>query len=202
VVGIDDRAAARAIARLAFSGARAPAILSFPLDRARRAQVLTGPDPQIAAFPVTRNRLTGFKDAWEETGGSWSQVQVAVCAVNSARLGAEATARLLDNDAGPDALAAMSDELALGALHTAEEFGVAVPGVLAVTGWDDTDAAAPAGLSTLRQDLRDHGARCARIALGQLGTGTPPRWEVRRRRSTRPSASFDQPADTSPEPDR
>ncbi len=187
-VGIDDRAAARAIARLAFAGARAPAILSFPLDRARSAQVLSGPDPQTAAFPVTRNRLAGFKDTWEETGGSWSRVQVVVCAVNSARLGAEATAHLVDDDAGPDALAAMSDELALGALHTANEGGVVVPEALAVTGWDDTDAAAPAGLSTVRQDLRDHGARCARIALGQHDTGTPPLWEVVRRRSTRPTA--------------
>lgn len=186
-VGIDDRAAARAIARLAFAGARAPAVLSFPLDRSRRAQVLTGPDPQTAAFPVTRNRLAGFKDAWEETGGSWSQVQVVVCAVNSARLGAEATADLL-GDVGPDALAAMSDELALGALRAADEVGVAVPEALAVTGWDDTDAAAPAGLSTLRQDLRDQGARCARIALGQQDAGTPPPWQVLRRRSTRPAA--------------
>ena len=185
-VGIDDRAAARAVARLAFAGARAPAILSFPLDRARRAQVLAGPDPRTATFPVTRNRLAGFKDAWEETGGSWSQVQVAVCAVNSARLGAEATAQLLDHDTGLDALAAMSDELALGALHTAHDLGVAVPEALAVTGWDDTDAAAPAGLSTLRQDLRDHGARCARIALGQHDTEPPPPWEVLHRRTTRP----------------
>lgn len=182
-VGIDDRAAARAIARLAFAGARAPAILSFPLDRNRRAQVLAGPDPQSAAFPVTRNRLAGFKEAWEETGEPWSQVQVVVCAVNSARLGAEATAHLLDSRV--DALAAMSDELALGALHTAHEVDVAVPEALAVTGWDDTDAAAPAGLSTLRQDLRDHGTRCARIALGQDDPGEPPSWEVIPRRSTR-----------------
>jgi len=43
---------------------------------------------------------------------------------------------------------------------------VRVPDQLAVTGWDDTPAAAPAGLTTVRQDLREQGARCARIALG------------------------------------
>lgn len=196
-LGIDDRAAARAIGRMAFAGARAPAVLSFPFDRARRAQFLTGPDPQTAAFPVTRNRLAGFRDAWEETGGSWSQVHVAVCAVNNSRLGAEATAHLLDNEAGCDALAAMSDELALGALHTADEAGVAVPDALAVTGWDDTTAAAPAGLSTVRQDLRDQGARCARIALGQHDAWTPPPWDIVHRRSTRAATPADRRAEAS-----
>ena len=187
-VGIDDRAAARAIARLAFAGAQRPAVLSFPFDRARRPQLLTGPDPRTATFPVTRNRLAGIEDAWKETGRDWAEVQVAVCAVNSSRLGAEATLQLLDSDAAPDALVAMSDELALGALHAAAQAGLAVPRALAVTGWDDTAAAAPAGLTTVRQDLRDHGARCARIALGQPEQLTPPPWEIVHRRSTRPEA--------------
>lgn len=183
-LGIDDRAAAREMGRLVFAGSRAPAVLSFPLDRARRAQVLHGPDPDAAAFPVTRNRLAGFKHAWEEIGGSWSDVLVVVCARNSAQLGSEAAPRLLTE--GADAVAAMSDELALGALGAFREVGVVVPEALAVSGWDDTAAATPAGLSTLRQDLREQGARCARIALGQLDAGAPLHWEVLVRRSTRP----------------
>ena len=47
----------------------------------------------------------------------------------------------------------MSDELALGALRAAARAGLAVPGDVAVTGWDDTDAAAPAGT--------EHGAAVA-----------------------------------------
>ena len=81
----------------------------------------------------------------------------------------------------------MSDELALGALHTAHEVGVAVPDALAVSGWDDTEAATPASLSTVRQDLRDQGARCARLALGQHDVEVgPSAWEVIPRRSTLP----------------
>src|SRR4051794_30461599 len=45
LVAIDDRAAARAVGAIAFSGARAPAVLSFPFDRARRPAVHSGPDP-------------------------------------------------------------------------------------------------------------------------------------------------------------
>jgi DNA-binding LacI/PurR family transcriptional regulator len=136
-------------------------------------------------FDVTRDRLAGFKDAWEETGGDWSQVQVAVCAVTSLRLGGEATARLVRSDTPPDGLAAMSDELALGAVRTAALAGLTVPDALAVTGWDDSEAASPAGLSTVRQDLRDHGARCARIALGQPADPSPLPWQVIERPSTR-----------------
>ncbi|HET9973654.1 MAG TPA: substrate-binding domain-containing protein, partial [Streptosporangiaceae bacterium] len=80
----------------------------------------------------------------------------------------------------------MSDELALGALRAAASAGLDVPGEVAITGWDDTDAAAPAGLSTVRQSLRDQGERCARIALGLSGpVQDPPGWEVVERSSTR-----------------
>jgi DNA-binding LacI/PurR family transcriptional regulator len=83
----------------------------------------------------------------------------------------------------------MSDELALGALRAAARDGWEVPGAVAVTGWDDTDAAAPAGLTTVRQSLRDQGERCARIALGLTEPAQdPPGWEVVERTSTRPPA--------------
>jgi DNA-binding LacI/PurR family transcriptional regulator len=187
-VGIDDRAAGRAIGRVAFAGARRPAVLSFPLDRGRRPTVLLGPDPEIATYPVTRERLTGLRDAVHDLGADWSRVPVAVCAVNSADQGAEAAVGRLRPPAAVDALAAMSDELALGALLAAREAGVSVPDQLAVTGWDDTPAAGPAGLTTVRQDLREQGARCARIALGEAdwsAADSRERWTIVRRQSSR-----------------
>jgi hypothetical protein len=69
----------------------------------------------------------------------------------------------------------MSDELALGALRAAARAGRAVPGSVAITGWDDSEAAAPAGLTTVRQSLRDRGSRCARIALGREPSAAPIR---------------------------
>jgi len=93
----------------------------------------------------------------------------------------------------------MSDELALGALRAAASAGLDVPGAVAITGWDDTDAAAPAGLSTIRQSLRDQGERCARIALGLSDPGwsgpgqDPPGWEVVERSSTRPGRAPEPP---------
>jgi DNA-binding LacI/PurR family transcriptional regulator len=93
---------------------------------------------------------------------------------------------LLQGAEPPDAIAAMSDELALGALRAAASLGLRIPGQLAVTGWDDCDTAAPAGLTTLAQSLRDQGAHCARVALG-LSTEASARhgWQVVVRKTTR-----------------
>jgi DNA-binding LacI/PurR family transcriptional regulator len=173
VVSIDNRAAAAAIGREVFAGARRPAVLSFPLDRRRRSGVLIDPDPASATFPVTRERLAGYRDAAPRP------LQVAVCSRNSAAEAAALAAELLATDDPPDALAAMSDELALGALAAAAEAGV----TLAVTGWDDSAAAEAAGLTTVWQSLHDQGARCARLALGQAEAVDPPDWHVVRRTS-------------------
>jgi DNA-binding LacI/PurR family transcriptional regulator len=79
----------------------------------------------------------------------------------------------------------MSDELGLGALRAAARRGVPVPDGLAVTGWDDTEAAAPAGLTTVAQSLHDQGARCAQLALGRAATGVhEASWRMVRRAST------------------
>lgn len=195
-VGIDDRVAARAIARTAFVGAVRPAVLSFPLDRGRAGRIVMGPDPGTATFPVTRHRLEGYRDAVEEAGGSWSQVRVAVTTANSAALGAAAARQLLDD--GVDAVAAMSDELALGALRAADDSGHLVPDALAVTGWDDTDTAGSAGLTTVRQNLREQGAHCARIVLARHHQAPPSPWEVRERRTTRLPARGGEPAASGP----
>jgi DNA-binding LacI/PurR family transcriptional regulator len=186
LVGIDDRAAARAIGAEAFAGARRPAVLSFPLDRARRGATIHGPDPTAATFPVTRRRLEGLRDACVATGGTWARVPVRVCSRNSAAEGQAAVAELLAGPDAPDAIAAMSDELALGALRAADRAGVPVPDALAVTGWDDTAAAGPAGLTTVAQSLHDQGARCAQLALSRAATGVhEASWRILRRASTR-----------------
>jgi DNA-binding LacI/PurR family transcriptional regulator len=81
----------------------------------------------------------------------------------------------------------MSDELALGAPHAASRTGRTVPGAVAITGWNDSDAAAPAGLTTLRQSLRDQGRRCAHIAPGHSRSAAqdPADCQVIPRASTR-----------------
>lgn len=101
--------------------------------------------------------------------------------------GEDFAAELFGGADPPDAIAAMSDELALGALTAAARAGRAVPDAVAVTGWDDTEAAAPAGLTTVRQSLRDQGERCAHVALGHPSPSDrePPDWRIVERATTR-----------------
>jgi DNA-binding LacI/PurR family transcriptional regulator len=185
-VAVDELAAARAVAAEAFATARRPAVVSFPLDRARVPGVRWGPPPEEATYRVTRQRLRGMRDAWHGLGGDWSQMQVVVCAGNSAAEAEQRAAELLDDEAdAPDAVAAMGDELALGVLRAAARLGRRVPGDLAVTGWDDTPQADPAGLTTIAQSLRDQGAHCARLAVGEAPDHPyEPGWTLVRRAST------------------
>lgn len=186
-VAIDDLTAARAVAAEAFVAARRPAVLSFPLNRTRTQELVWGPSPENAMFRVTRQRLLGIREAWRDLGGDWSDVRVAVCSRNDAA-DAEALAIDLFTPPGraPDAVAAMSDELALGVLRAAVSLGLRVPDDVAVSGWDDAAYAASAGLTTIAQSLRDQGIRCAHLALGQT-TAFPIKaeaWELIRRTST------------------
>ena len=187
-VGIDDRASAVAIGELAFAGSSHPLVLSFPLSTDRRPGLHVGLDPAQARFPVTRDRLHGLREAWRDGGRSWSQMRVAVCAANTATDAVAAIEQALRSGEPLDAIAAMSDELALAAIDTLAAAGKSVPTAVAVTGWDDTPAASAAGLSTIHQDLRAQGARCAHLVLSpQPNTDRPARadWKVVVRTSTR-----------------
>ena len=172
-------------------------MLSFALDRARRPAVRHGIDPDPVSFSVTRHRLQGYADAAADLGLDWERIPVVILARND-RAEAEAAALglLQKRGTGVDAIAAMSDELAFGVLQAARRLGVDVPARLAVAGWDDSAAAASAGLTTIAQSLRDQGELCARSVIGPGTTTTPtaPSWQLVTRVSTR-----SQPA-TSPAP--
>ena len=88
-----------------------------------------------------------------------------------------------------DAVAAMSDELALGVLRAADQAGITVTDQMAATRWDDADA--PVGLTTVHQDLRVQGADCPRIALDHPSSPDPPYRETITWRSLRPQDRSD-----------
>jgi DNA-binding LacI/PurR family transcriptional regulator len=195
LVSIDNRAAARAVGALAFAGARRPAVLSQPLSRDRISTIGRGWEVADVLFPVTRERLLGFRDAAEDARIPWDDVVVAVCARNDAAEAEQVAAVLLASPEPPDAIAAMSDQQASGVVRAARAAGRAVPGDLAVTGWDDLPVATDLGLTTVRQSLRDQGAACARAALGQGQESWSAPWSTVRRGSTRPSAPSGQRTD-------
>ena len=196
-VAVDDRAAAEAVGR-ACRGRATQAVLSFPLDRDkswsrglrrrrrdrghrsrrrdrgrsrrrnRRHHVRDRPDAATFGSPADVGSTSATPGP--RPSSEWSQVRVAVCSINSAREAEALAAELLAGPDACDAIAAMGDELALAAPRTAARLGLAAPGASRHPGWDDADAAAPAGLTTVAQSLRDQGVRCAGIALGRLAS--------------------------------
>jgi LacI family transcriptional regulator len=83
----------------------------------------------------------------------------------------------------PDAVICANDEVALGVLLAASEQGLRVPEDLAVTGWDDLLAARFAGLTTVRQPMRELGATAARWLNRRIdeNSGEQNRTAARRR---------------------
>ncbi|TDO31954.1 LacI family DNA-binding transcriptional regulator [Paractinoplanes brasiliensis] len=81
----------------------------------------------------------------------------------------------------PDAVVCANDEMALGVLLAAEEAGLRAPQDLAVTGWDDLLAARFAGLTTVRQPMRELGATAARWLDKRINEPPSQRTAARRR---------------------
>jgi len=185
LVSIDNREAARAVGAIAFAGANRPAVLSQPLSRERVSTISQGADITDVMFPVTRSRLEGYRQAAEDAGIAWRDVVVAVCPRNDATEAEQLAATLLASAQPPDAIAAMSDQLAAGVVRAARAAARVIPDDLAVTGWDDLAVAAQLGLTTVAQSLREQGAACAQAALGQEADPHTASWAVVRRGSTR-----------------
>jgi LacI family transcriptional regulator/LacI family repressor for deo operon, udp, cdd, tsx, nupC, and nupG len=78
---------------------------------------------------------------------------------------------LLRGDDRPTAIFAASDVQAVGVLEAASLLGLAVPGDLAVIGFDDIELAAVLGLTTVRQPLFETGAAGADLLLALIRAG-------------------------------
>lgn len=169
VVTADDQTAARAIAHHLLEDAQNPVVLSHPLDRARLAGLFWGPETDVA-FPVTRARLIGYRQAFEEREYSWPDVPVAVVARHTRDNGRQAMTDVLDHFR-PDVVIAMSDQLAAGAI---DALGLSTK----VSGWDDGELASTLRFPSIGQSLFEQGVACASIAAGITRVATPAPWEL------------------------
>ncbi|WP_344892991.1 LacI family DNA-binding transcriptional regulator [Nonomuraea antimicrobica] len=95
--------------------------------------------------------------------------------------GREAAEVLLNRADRPDAIACANDLIAIGVLDAARKLDLSVPGDLAVTGYDDIDAASlvtPA-LTTVVNPAREVGRACGEALLRRLtADGAEPYREV------------------------
>ncbi|MEW1724840.1 LacI family DNA-binding transcriptional regulator [Streptomyces sp. NPDC093109] len=148
-------------------GARAAVRYLRGLGRRRIAHI-AGPLDQTSAL----DRLDGYRD---ELAPGADPALIAEGAFTE-ESGALAMAALLERCPDLDAVFAANDLMASGALRVLKERGRAVPGEVALVGFDDMDAVAAATdppLTTVRQDVEGMGRLMARLLLRDLGRALP-----------------------------
>lgn len=131
-----------------------------------------------ATSPDVAERWSGIQAAFRRSGSGRAPELVAVDDLDETSGANVASAALAAHDL-PDAFVCANDELALGLLGRLKAAGVDVPGTVMVTGWDDVMAARYAGLTTVRQPMRELGATAARLLDELIVDGrTEPRHEL------------------------
>ncbi|MFJ3439053.1 LacI family DNA-binding transcriptional regulator [Streptomyces cyaneofuscatus] len=124
-------------------------------------------------------RTEGYRRALDRAGLPHNQEsQRPVHALHRAD-GARAMYELLDGAAAPDAVFAFSDELALGALHTAHQRGLRVPEDIAIVGFDDIEDGRYSNppLTTIspdKQQIAERALQCLADRIYSPGNGVPP----------------------------
>ena len=139
--------AALAADRLVERGCRQVATISGPMD-----------------MPASRDRLRGFREAMARHGQAFIPSAEGNFTQES---GARALHELLERHPDIDGLFAANDLMAQGALLALHDRGVAVPGQVAVVGFDDSSAAMACRplLTTVRQPVEDMAAAMAELLL-------------------------------------
>lgn len=136
---------------------------------------LTGDSVYEQDFKIPRTRLAGFEMAMRDAGHDVRPEWIATA--DFTIQGGYATARQLLGSPSerPTAVFAASDEMAIGAILAARDFGLRVPEDLSVIGLDGHELGELFGLTTIDQDPRGQGALAVRLLLAGLdgGAGRP-----------------------------
>jgi DNA-binding LacI/PurR family transcriptional regulator len=168
-VGIDDYAAARQAAEhLLGLGHRHLGVLSFGLTRELSRGFRDEDAQEASTYAVTRRRFAGYRDAFQDRGGSWASILVFEAGGSSAADGRDAATAVLSREPATTALLCLSDRLAEGALLAARDRGLRVPADLSIVGFDDADPARRLGITTVHQPHRRKGELAAQLLLDML----------------------------------
>ena len=145
------------------------------LNRGHHRIGFIGDAPTPLGFVSSEERRQGMRQTLERAGIACTGELEALG--EHGRLQAEAlAAQLLRSPEPPTAIFAASDLQAMGVLQAARRLGLAIPGELAVIGFDDIDVAEVLQLSTVRQPLRETGWHGANLLLDAIhGTRLTPR---------------------------
>jgi DNA-binding LacI/PurR family transcriptional regulator len=157
---------------------------------------LTGDSVYEQDFKIPRTRRAGYEKAMTAAGLSLRSSWVA--RADFTIEGAYAVARDLlgGTSERPTAVFAASDEMAIGTILAARDFGLRVPEDLSVIGLDGHELGELFGLTTIDQDPRGQGALAVRLLLEEFDAGVesavvnteyPTRFVIRRSTAVPPS---------------
>jgi alanine racemase len=118
---------------------------------------------------VMARRLRGYRRALDAGGVELADERV-VTGPASFDGGMAAFERALEAGLHFTAVLAMSDAMAIGAIHAAHERGLTVPGDVSLVGFDNIDEAEHTHppLTTVHQPVREKGAEAARLLLAAV----------------------------------
>lgn len=158
-VGISHHGAGRAIARhLLTRGHEDLAFIGHDLSRDHRA----------------RARLDGLRAELAAAGRGFRTIRLRACA-SSVALGADMTRHLLAR-ARPRVICYANDDMAIGGVFACQAAGLAIPGDIAVTGFNGLDIgqAMPAPLTTIGTRRQEIGRVAAERLIARLDGHSPP----------------------------
>ncbi|QQQ63000.1 LacI family DNA-binding transcriptional regulator [Paenarthrobacter ureafaciens] len=135
---------------------------------------MTGNEAYDQDFKLPGTRRGGFEKAMNDAGCTvrpdW------IVSADFTIEGAYAAARQLlgGSPERPTAVFAASDEMAIGTILAARDFGLRIPDDLSVIGIDGHDLGNVMGLTTIDQDAKGQGALAVRTLLGAINKGLDP----------------------------
>lgn len=126
------------------------------------------------SYKYARLRERGYKAAIYANGLEWQRVGYASELSSSA--GKAAMEKLLALETRPDAVFAVSDTLAAGAMRAIAQAGLRIPEDIAVVGFDGTELAEMVSpqLTTIEQPSRDIGRRAVDLLLSRIDNPNGP----------------------------
>jgi DNA-binding LacI/PurR family transcriptional regulator len=121
-------------------------------------------DEEELGFSSSRDRREGYRLAME-AAGLGPRDDLLVAGTHGIDGGAEAMLQVLSGEILPTAIFAEYDELAIGAMRTMRQAGIAVPDQISIVGIDDHEMASVVDLTTVAQPVHELGAVAARLLL-------------------------------------
>lgn len=142
------------------------------LERGRRHIAFLG--TASVGAPEYLERWTGFSRALAESGMAIDP-DLRIDAIATEESGREAAVRLIEQGKTFDAIFAVSDFTAIGAMHALHDAGLEVPRDVAIVGFDDLAAArlAEPPLTTVAQDARRAGEALVETLISKIDNEGP-----------------------------